>query len=37
VRLNLFGFAILRLDYAIPMAQGNRRGYWTWMLGGYGF
>ncbi|MHB1223785.1 MAG: BamA/TamA family outer membrane protein [Gemmatimonadaceae bacterium] len=37
VRLNLFGFAILRLDYAIPMTRGNRRGYWTWMLGGYGF
>lgn len=37
VRVNLFGFAILRLDYAIPMADGSRRGYWTWMLGGYGF
>lgn len=37
LRLNLFGFAILRLDYAIPMTRGNHRGYWTWMLGGYGF
>ncbi len=36
-RINLFGFAILRLDYAIPIVQGTRRGYWTWMLGGYGF
>lgn len=37
VRLNLFGFAILRLDYAIPMSRSGRGGYWSWMLGGYGF
>ena len=37
VRVNLFGFAILQLDYAIPMARSGRGGYWSWMLGGYGF
>lgn len=37
IRLNLFGFAILRLDYAIPVDRSGRGGYWSWMLGGYGF
>ncbi|HEX5580269.1 MAG TPA: hypothetical protein VFX39_01760 [Gemmatimonadaceae bacterium] len=37
VRFNLFGLAILRLDYAIPLAQPGHKGHWTWMLGNYGF
>ena len=37
MRVNLFGFAILRLDYAIPLDHPDHHGYWTWMLGGYGF
>ena len=32
----VFGYAILRMDYAIPLADPARRGRWTWMLGGYG-
>lgn len=36
-RLNLFGFAILRMDYVIPLATPERRGHWSWVLGGYGF
>jgi outer membrane protein assembly factor BamA len=33
LRLNLFGFALLRWDYAIPLdQQGNKRGFWTWSL-----
>ncbi|HEU4631691.1 MAG TPA: BamA/TamA family outer membrane protein [Gemmatimonadaceae bacterium] len=36
-RLNLFGYAILRMDYAIPLATPDHRGRWTWLIGGYGF
>jgi Tol biopolymer transport system component len=32
-RLNLFGFALLRADYAIPLDRPNRKGYWIWTLG----
>jgi hypothetical protein len=31
IRLNLFHYAILRLDYAIPIDAGTRR-FWTWSL-----
>lgn len=37
MRMNLLGFGILRLAYAVPIVQGAPRGYWTWLLGGYGF
>jgi hypothetical protein len=37
LRLNLFGFALLRWDYAIPIDRpsidGKRRGYWQFSLG----
>ena len=35
IRLNLFGFALLRWDYAIPLDRptGSKKGYWTWTLG----
>ena len=33
IRLNLFGYALLRADYAIPMDRGTRRGYWVLTLG----
>ena len=34
VRLNLFGFALLRWDYAIALDRpGGKKGYWTWTLG----
>ena len=33
LRLNLFGFAILRWDYAIPLDRKGRDGFWTWSLG----
>jgi Tol biopolymer transport system component len=36
-RLNLFGFAILRMDYVIPLATPDHTGHWSWILGGYGF
>jgi len=33
LRLNLFNYAILRWDYAVPLdQQGARRGFWTWSL-----
>jgi len=33
LRLNLFGYAMLRWDYAVPMdQQGATRGFWTWSL-----
>jgi Tol biopolymer transport system component len=32
-RVNLFNVAILRFDYAIPMARENRKGVWTFSLG----
>ncbi|MGQ0765694.1 MAG: hypothetical protein ACT4OZ_08510 [Gemmatimonadota bacterium] len=33
VRLNLFGFALVRWDYSIPLDRPNRKGYWMWTLG----
>jgi Tol biopolymer transport system component len=33
VRMNLFGYALLRADYAIPLDRGPRRGYWVLTLG----
>ncbi|HWA14834.1 MAG TPA: BamA/TamA family outer membrane protein, partial [Gemmatimonadales bacterium] len=33
VRMNLFGFAILRLDYSIPQERRAIKGYWTLSLG----
>lgn len=33
LRLNLFGFALLRWDYAIPLDRPSRRGYWQFSLG----
>jgi Tol biopolymer transport system component len=33
IRLNLFNFALLRWDYAIPMDRPQRRGFWQWSLG----
>ncbi|HEY7567210.1 MAG TPA: hypothetical protein VH762_06540 [Gemmatimonadaceae bacterium] len=33
IRLNLFGFALVRWDYAIPLDRPNRKGYWMWTLG----
>ena len=33
LRLNLFNYAILRWDYAIPVDQpGSHKGFWTWSL-----
>jgi outer membrane protein assembly factor BamA len=33
LRLNLFNYAILRWDYAVPLDNvGGRRGFWTWSL-----
>lgn len=32
LRVNLFNYAILRWDYAIPVDQNGRRGVWTWSL-----
>jgi len=33
IRLNLFGFALLRWDYSIPLDRPGGKGYWTWTLG----
>jgi Tol biopolymer transport system component len=33
LRLNLFGFALVRWDYAIPLDRPVRKGFWTWSLG----
>ena len=35
IRLNLFGFALMRWDYAIPLDRptGDKKGYWVWTLG----
>jgi Tol biopolymer transport system component len=33
LRLNLFNFALLRWDYAIPLDRPNRKGFWQWSLG----
>jgi outer membrane protein assembly factor BamA len=32
LRLNLFNYAILRWDYAVPVDQNGHRGVWTWSL-----
>jgi hypothetical protein len=32
VRLNLFNYAILRWDFAIPVDQNGHKGVWTWSL-----
>jgi outer membrane protein assembly factor BamA len=33
LRLNLFNYAIVRWDYAVPLDQpGSKRGFWTWSL-----
>jgi Tol biopolymer transport system component len=32
LRVNLFNFAILRWDYAIPVDQAGHKGVWTWSL-----
>ena len=32
LRLNLFNYAILRFDYAIPMDTPGHHGFWTWSL-----
>jgi outer membrane protein assembly factor BamA len=33
LRLNMFNYAILRWDYAVPLDQpGGKRGFWTWSL-----
>jgi Tol biopolymer transport system component len=33
LRLNLFNYAILRWDYAVPLDRvGGKRGFWTWSL-----
>lgn len=33
IRLNLFNFALIRWDYAIPLDGSLKRGYWFWTLG----
>ena len=34
LRLNLFGFAIVRWDYSIPQnGTGQKKGFWNWSLG----
>ncbi|HYW51623.1 MAG TPA: hypothetical protein VE861_13505 [Gemmatimonadaceae bacterium] len=33
LRLNLFNFALLRWDYAIPLDRPERKGFWQWSLG----
>jgi Tol biopolymer transport system component len=33
VRMNLFGFALLRWDYAKPLDRANADWYWSWTLG----
>jgi hypothetical protein len=33
IRMNLFGFAIARLDYAIPQNRPGVSGLWTFSLG----
>jgi Tol biopolymer transport system component len=32
-RMNLFNFAILRVDYSIPLDGAQKKGYWFWTLG----
>lgn len=33
IRLNLFGIALLRWDYARPIDRPGQKGYWMWTLG----
>ena len=33
IRLNLFNFALVRWDYAIPLDRPERKGFWQWSLG----
>ena len=33
IRMNLFGYALLRADYAIALVRGPRRGFWVLTLG----
>lgn len=33
LRLNFFNIALIRWDYAIPMEDPQRRGYWVWTIG----
>lgn len=33
IRVNLFNFALLRWDYAIPLDRPVRKGFWVWSLG----
>ena len=33
IRMNLFGYALLRADYAIPLDRAQRQGYWVITLG----
>jgi Tol biopolymer transport system component len=33
LRLNLFNFALVRWDYAIPLDAPSRKGFWVWTLG----
>jgi Tol biopolymer transport system component len=32
LRINLFNYAILRWDYAVPINQVGHKGFWTWSL-----
>lgn len=32
LRVNLFNYAILRWDYAVPLDTPEKRGFWTWSL-----
>ncbi|MBA3890505.1 MAG: PD40 domain-containing protein, partial [Gemmatimonadaceae bacterium] len=32
LRMNLFNYATLRWDYAVPLDQPERKGFWTWSL-----
>ena len=32
LRVNLYDYAMLRWDYAVPLDQPERRGFWTWSL-----
>jgi len=34
IRMNLFGFALLRWDYSIALDRPDgKKGYWSWTLG----
>jgi Tol biopolymer transport system component len=33
IRLNLFGVALMRWDYAVPRDSNLRKGYWYWTIG----